>query len=103
MFTLILGTDWVVNRAEILRLLAQDVAEKRNNRILIVPELVSHEMERRLCARAGDTTSRFAEVLSFSRLANRVADFVEHAPEDCLDNGGRLVAMAAAVVFQLVM
>ena len=29
MLTLIMGTDWTANRAEILRLLALDVADKR--------------------------------------------------------------------------
>lgn len=96
MLTLLLGTDWVTNRAEILRLIARDVSENRGGRILMVPELISHDTERRLCEAAGDTTSRFAEVLSFTRLARRVADSVGHAAQQCLDNGGRVVAMASA-------
>ncbi len=40
--------------------------------ILIVPEQHSHSMERQLCAIGGSRVSLFAEVLSFSRLANRV-------------------------------
>lgn len=97
MLTLVLGPDWVENRACILRKIARNVAEKNEGQILIVPELISHEMERRLCAVAGDTTSRFAEVLPFTRLARRVADAVGHAAQECLDNGGRIVAMASAV------
>ena len=97
MLTLVLGPDWVENRAYILREVARNVAEKKEGQILIVPELISHEMERRLCAAAGDTTSRFAEVLPFTRLARRVADAVGHAAQECLDNGGRVVAMASAV------
>ena len=62
----------------------------------MVPELISHDMERRLCASAGDTASRYAEVLSFSRLARRVSDSAGSAAMECLDNGGRVVAMAAA-------
>ena len=62
----------------------------------MVPELISHETERRLCAAAGDTASRFAEVLSFTRLAKRVADETGCAAEECLDNGGRVVAMASS-------
>lgn len=69
---------------------------EEGNRILMVPELISHETERRLCAAAGDTASRYAEVLSFTRLARRVADSMGSAAEECLDNGGRVVAMAAA-------
>ena len=40
--------------------------------ILIVPEQHSHSMERQLCAIGGSRVSLFAEVLSFTRLANRV-------------------------------
>ena len=96
MLKLLLGTDWIANRDYILTLIAADVAEQKGGRILMVPELVSHDTERRLCAAAGDTCSRFAEVLSFSRLAKRAADFAGHAVKDCLDNGGRVVAMASA-------
>ena len=96
MLTLLLGTDWVANREEILRRIARDVAEEKGGRILMVPELISHDTERRLCKAAGDTTSRFAEVLSFTRLARRVADAVGHAAPACLDDGGRVVAMASA-------
>jgi len=96
MLTILLGNDWTVNRDRILGMLADDVAAGLGGRILIVPELISHDMERRLCAAAGDTASRFAEVLSFTRLARRVADYAEVPLGECLDNGGRVVAMAAA-------
>lgn len=96
MLTLIMGTDWTANRKRIFQMLAQDVSAKRGKRILIVPELISHNTERRLCYAAGDTASRFAEVLSFTRLARRVADSVGHGALECLDNGGRVVAMASA-------
>ena len=96
MLHLLLGRDWTANRDEILHRIAADVHQKQGNRILLVPELISHDMERRLCAAAGDTASRYAEVLSFTRLARRVADAVGCAAQECLDNGGRVVAMAAA-------
>ena len=96
MLTLLIGRDWTVNRQEILRRISMDVHRKMPGRILMVPELISHDTERRLCASAGDTASRYAEVLSFTRLARRVSDSVGSAAMDCLDNGGRVVAMAAA-------
>ena len=96
MLHLLLGTDWTANRDEILRRISRDVEEEKGNRILMVPELISHETERRLCKAAGDTASRFAEVLSFTRLARRVADELGSAAEECLDSGGRVVAMASA-------
>lgn len=96
MLHLLLGPDWTANRDEILNRIARDVRDRKKNRILMVPELISHETERRLCMAAGDTASRYAEVLSFTRLARRVADTMGSAARECLDNGGRVVAMAAA-------
>ncbi len=60
----------------------------------MVPELISHDTERRLCQAAGDTASLYAQVLTFTRLARRVCDIVGNV--ECMDNGGRLVAMAFA-------
>ncbi len=96
MLTLILGRDWTANREEILHLIAEDVRQKQPGRILMVPEFISHDTERRLCMAAGDTASRYAQVLTFTRLASRVCDLVGSAAVECLDNGGRLVAMASA-------
>ncbi|MBQ5711819.1 MAG: hypothetical protein IIV61_04325, partial [Oscillospiraceae bacterium] len=96
MLELILGVDHTANTDEVLRRLAEDVAARKGGRIVLVPELISHDMERRLCQVAGDTASRYAEVLSFTRLARRVSDSVGSAAPECLDAGGRVVAMAAA-------
>lgn len=96
MLHLLLGRDWTANRDEILDRVAADVRNRQGNRILMVPELISHETERRLSMTAGDTSSRYAEVLSFTRLARRVADSVGSAAVECLDKGGRVVAMASA-------
>ena len=96
MLRLLLGRDWTANRDAILNMVSSDVHRRQGNRILIVPELISHETERRLCQAAGDTSSRYAEVLSFTRLARRVADSVGSAAVECLDKGGRVVAMASS-------
>lgn len=96
MLELILGKDWTENTGHILSLIAEDVKHQRSGRILLVPELISHDMERRMCLAAGDTASRYAEVLSFTRLVRRVAEDSGCEAQECLDNGGRVVAMAAA-------
>ena len=96
MLHLLLGTDWTACRDEVLARISRDVKNEKGGRILMVPELISHDTERRLCAAAGDTASRFAEVLSFTRLGRRVCEQMEVADQECLDAGGRLVAMAAA-------
>mgnify|MGYP002514500400 CR=1 FL=1 len=96
MLTLLLSRDQSRGTDAILERLRADIANKQENRILLVPELISHDMERRLCQVAGDTASRFAEVLSFTRLAGRVAEYTHRAPLACMDGGGRVVTMAAA-------
>ncbi len=95
MLRLILGPDWVTIRESILNSIAQDTSSRRGGRIWIVPELISHDTERRLCQAAGDTVSRYAEVLSFTRLSRRVSEEMG-GDRGCLDAGGRIVAMAAA-------
>ena len=96
MLELVLGKDWTSNTRYVLSMIADDVNNQQPGRILLVPELISHDMERRLCMVAGDTASRFAEVLTFTRLVRRVADDCGCAIQECLDQGGRVVAMAAA-------
>lgn len=96
MLRLLIGTDWVANRDRVLSLVAQQVQQRIPGGILLVPELISHDMERRLSAQAGDTASRYAQVVSFSRLVRLVSEQTRQAPGKCLDNGGRQVAMAAA-------
>ena len=97
MLTLVLGTDWTHNRDVLLDMIADEVRKEHTGQILMVPEFISHDTERRLCRAAGDTASRFAEVLSFTRLARRVAEFSGQGLGECLDEGGRVVAMASAV------
>ena len=96
MLKLLIGPDWTANSEAVFKMISRDVAQRLPGRILIVPELISHDTERRLCAHAGDTASRYAEVLTFTRLAKRVSDSVGFGAPECLDNGGRLVAIAAA-------
>ncbi|MGM9603494.1 MAG: PD-(D/E)XK nuclease family protein [Faecousia sp.] len=96
MLKLLIGPDWTANRQAVLSRIARDVRERKPGRILMVPELISHETERLLCREAGDTASRYAEVLSFTRLARRASERAGSGAMECLDNGGRVVAMAAA-------
>lgn len=98
MLKLILGTDWTRNTDAMFRMISQDVANKLDGRIVIVPESISHETERKLCTYASNSASRYAEVLPFSRLCGRLQE--KNVCEECLcmDNGGRLVVMASAAI-----
>ena len=57
MLTILLGTDWKVNRDTVLQKISQDVALQKSGTILMVPELVSHQTERELCMYAGHTAA----------------------------------------------
>ncbi len=96
MLELLLSKEWMSGRDEILKRIRQDVEAGQGGRILLVPELISHDMERRLCHWAGDRACRYAEVLSFPRLSKRVQEYARCGNPECLDEGGRIVAMAAA-------
>ena len=56
----------------LLREIAEKAEANRGRQILLVPELNSHQMERRLAAATHNHGARTAEVLTFSRLADRV-------------------------------
>ena len=95
MLTLCTGADrTALSRHLADKLVRQAAAEP--GQILLVPEQFSHEAERTLCQVGGDGISRYAEVLSFSRLWNRVAAAYGGAARAYLDQGGRLLAMALA-------
>ncbi|MBE6990995.1 MAG: ATP-dependent nuclease subunit B [Ruminococcaceae bacterium] len=65
--------------------------------VLIVPEQYSHDAERLLCRLGGDDISMRAEVLSFTRLANRVFSYAGGLAVQYLDDCGRLLAMNGAL------
>ncbi len=75
----------------------QNACDGRKNQQIIVPEQLSHQMERKLCKAGGDSISLRAEVLSFSRLSNRVASLYGGVARPVLDKGGRMLAMASAL------
>ena len=93
MLKLFLGTDWVANRDAILKCVSEDVKNEQGNRILMVPELVSHDMERRLCEAAGDyhykqqVSLKVAELIYdgkwFTTLFDSCMAFVDKTEETC--------------------
>lgn len=70
---------------------------ERERCILIVPEQFSHAAERMLCTLGGNRISRNAEVLSFSRLADRVFSEWGGIADTETDKGGKLLMMSLAV------
>ena len=73
------------------------VRQGRGGSMLIVPEQYSHEAERELCRRCGDSLSLYAEVFSFTGLARRIMSRQGGAAASMLDKGGRMLCMALAL------
>ena len=97
MLELIYGRNWRDNGDLAIHRILQGIQRGESHHILIVPEQNSFDAEWRLCAAGGDTVSRFAEVLSFSRLASRVFSVFGGAAVPTMDKCGRLIAMASAL------
>ena len=85
MLRLMIGRAGCGKTTELLRRLVE--AGKSRPQILLVPEQQSHEMERALCRAGGDGASLYGEVLSFSRLANRIFLAAGGMGEPELDQG----------------
>ena len=91
----ILGRAGAGKTALVFREIAEYVRQGQGKMVLLVPEQYSHEAERELCAAAGDTLSRYGEVLSFTGLARKVFSQVGGG-RPAMDGGGRLLCMAVA-------
>ena len=89
------STDWRTNT----RLAVEQACSgpEGSRTILIVPEQNSFDAEWALCEAGGDTVCRRAEVLSFTRLAERVFSVTGGAALPSLDKSGRMIAMAGAL------
>jgi len=97
MLRLITGPAGSGKTTAVMNEIAELVRAERRGTLLLVPEQYSHEAERELCLRCGDTLSRFAEVFSFTGLARRLLSSRGGAALPYLDKGGRLLCMALAL------
>ena len=97
MLRLIIGRAGTGKTAAVIAEINEAVQNGLGRRMLIVPEQYSHEAERELCARCGDSLSLYAEVFSFTGLARRVLQQQGGAAAPWLDKGGRLLCMALAL------
>lgn len=95
MLTLLIGRAGTGKSTAILERICS--GGQTRQQILLVPEQASHETERRLCETGGDSVCLYAEVLSFTRLANRVFSAAGGLAQPELDAGGRLLLMYTAL------
>ena len=95
MLRILMGRAGSGKTTAVLNRLCQAAGER--HQVLMTPEQQSHEAERALCKAGGPGISLRAEVLSFSRLANRVFQAAGGLGQEELDGGGRLLLMYRAV------
>lgn len=94
MLRLVLGRARTGKTALLFSEIADRCARRESGSFLIVPEQYSHEAERELALRCGDTASLYAEVLSFSRLAHRVAIGCGGSGRVYMDKPGRFLQLS---------
>ena len=97
MLRLVTGKAGAGKTGAIMGEIAEAVRRGEGRRLLIVPEQYSHEAERELCRRCGDSMSLYAEVFSFTGLARHMRSRLGGGAAPCLDKGGRLLCMALAL------
>ncbi|MBQ3277130.1 MAG: ATP-dependent nuclease subunit B, partial [Oscillospiraceae bacterium] len=97
MLRMILGRAGTGKTGQIFGEIAARAERGEGNTFLIVPEQYSHEAERELARRGPDSVSLNAEVLSFTRLAHRLAVERGGSARTYVDAGGRLLQLALAL------
>ena len=80
-----------------MRALCEMAAAGHDRLVYLVPEVVTHETELRLCRAGGAPICRSAEVLSLSRMVSRVGALCGGTARTVLDEAGRMLAMSRAV------
>ncbi len=97
MLELVYSADWNALSAFACNRIVADGKKGLGGRIWIVPEQFSFETERSLCTAGGAQISRYGEVLSFSRLADRALAVCGGIAQPTADQGGRIMALGAAM------
>ncbi len=95
MLCILKGRAGAGKTAQVLRQMKTQGAHRPQ--LLLVPEQASFEMEGRLCRENGNQAGVYGEVLSFTRLENRVRSLAGGGAQEVLDEGGRLLTMYAAL------
>lgn len=79
------------------RILNEICSSGKKDQILLVPEQFSHMAEKQLLRHGGARINRYAQVLSFSRLASRVFSLYGGSAQSQTDASGKLLLMSLAV------
>ncbi len=96
MFRLILGGMTAKKEEYLYKLAAEHARLGAHKQIILVPETWSHYAERTLCSLCGDSVAQMCEVLTFSRLANRIMTTFGGIADEVYDEGGQLLLMYRA-------
>lgn len=90
-------TERTLNQHHLLTTVCQNSGEGKPEQLILVPEQISHMLERKLCEYGGDSISAYAEILGFSRLAVRVFSELGGIAGSETDGAGKLMTMSLTV------
>ena len=97
MLHIITGRTGSGKTRKIRKLIADTAFSEPNKAVLIVPEQFSFETERAMLQLLGNEKGNTVEVLSFSRLAEKVLDKCGKLPDKTVDDSTRAILMSIAV------
>ena len=97
MLKIYLGRAGSGKTAKIMEEIHTCVNNSQHNLILVVPEQFSHDAERLLCETCGDSASRYAQVLSFTRMCSRAFSELGGIADNFIDDAGKMLVMSRAV------
>ena len=97
MLNVYLSTSRDRNLNDLLKKVCSRESKGDSQQYIIVPEQISHMLERKLCEYGGDSISRYAEILGFSRLAVRVFSEYGGIADTETDAAGKLLTMSLTV------
>ena len=97
MLKIIHSTDRILNEEHLLSHVCSRNEGEDTQRLVLVPEQISHMLERKICQWGGDGISAYAEILGFSRLAVRVFSELGGIAETETDGAGKLMTMSLVV------
>ncbi len=87
----------MLNQDHLLTDVCSHAEDGKPMQLILVPEQISHMLERKLCEVGGDSISQYAEILGFSRLALRVFSEYGGIAESETDAAGKLLTMCLTV------
>lgn len=97
MLRIYIGRAGAGKTAKIMSEIKNKVEHNIDKLVFAVPEQYSHDAERLLCEYCGNSASLYAQVLSFTRMCNRVFSELGGIADKFVDDAGKTLVMSRAL------